>query len=81
MSLNFQNFINTQAFNSKMNDFQDLDHLDGVSISAVCANLYGKPRDDLAMFYFRDGANHSSVYTTIKNSFRKYKVELEQYKK
>ncbi|MDA9063199.1 bifunctional glutamate N-acetyltransferase/amino-acid acetyltransferase ArgJ, partial [Candidatus Pelagibacter sp.] len=49
-----------------MSDFQDLDHIDGVSISAVCANLYNKPRDDLVMFYFRDGANYASVYTQSK---------------
>jgi len=66
MPLNIKNFINIQAFNSKMNDFQDLEHIDGVSISAVCANLYNKPRDDLVMFYFRDGANYASVYTQSK---------------
>ena len=66
MSLNIKNFMNLQAFNSKMNDFQDLEHIDGVSISAVCANLYNKPRDDLVMFYFRDGANYASVYTQSK---------------
>jgi len=66
MLLNLKNFINTQTFNSKMNDFQDLEHIDGVSISAVCANLYAKPRDDLVMFYFRDGANYASVYTQSK---------------
>jgi len=49
-----------------MNDFQDLDHLDGVSISTTCANLYVTPRDDLVMFYFRDGANYASVYTQSK---------------
>ena len=63
MPFNLKNFINSQALKSKMNDFQDLDHIDGVSISVVCANLYNKPRDDLVMFYFRDGANHASVYT------------------
>ena len=49
-----------------MNDFQDLNHIEGVSISTICANLYNKPRDDLVMFYFRDGANHASVYTQSK---------------
>tara|TARA_B100000795_G_scaffold61461_1_gene41248 strand:- start:105 stop:1355 length:1251 start_codon:yes stop_codon:yes gene_type:complete len=49
-----------------MTDFQDLDHIDGVSISTVCAQLYSKPRDDLVMFYFRDGANYASVYTQSK---------------
>ena len=66
MPLNIKNFINMESFNSKMNDFQDLEHIDGVSISAVCANLYNKPRDDLVMFYFRDGANYASVYTQSK---------------
>ena len=58
--------MDTQALKSKMQDFQDLEHIDGVSISTVCANLYSKPRDDLVMFYFRDGANYASVYTQSK---------------
>ena len=66
MPLNLKNFINSQASKSKMNDFQDLDHLEGVSMSTICANLYDKPRDDLVMFYFRDGANYASVYTQSK---------------
>ena len=66
MAINITNFINSQASRSKMNDFQDLDHIDGVSISTVSANLYNNPRDDLVMFYFRDGANHASVYTKSK---------------
>ena len=66
MPINLKNFINSYALKSKMNDFQDLDHIDGVSISTVCANLYDKPRDDLVMFYFRDGANYASVYTQSK---------------
>jgi len=66
MTLNFKNFVNDQTFNSKMRDFQDLEYIEGISISTVCANLYGKPRDDLVMFYFRDGANYASVYTKSK---------------
>ena len=49
-----------------MGDFQDLDHLDGVSISTTTANLYGNYRDDLVLFYFRKGATHASVYTQSK---------------
>jgi glutamate N-acetyltransferase/amino-acid N-acetyltransferase len=64
--INLKNFINSQASKSIMNDFQDLDHIDGVSISTVSANLYNNSRDDLVMFYFRDGANHASVYTKSK---------------
>ena len=66
MAINLKNFINSQISKSKMNDFQDLEHIDGVSISTVSANLYKVPRDDLVMFYFRDGANHASVYTQSK---------------
>jgi len=66
MPINYKNFINSQTSKSKMNDFQDLDHIDGVSISAVSANLYKTSRDDLVMFYFRDGANYASVYTKSK---------------
>ena len=46
-----------------MRDFQDLDHIDGISISTTSANLYNSKRDDLVMFYFREGANFASVYT------------------
>ena len=66
MAINLKNFINSQSTKSKLNDFQDLKHIDGVSISTVSANLYKIPRDDLVMFYFRDGANHASVYTQSK---------------
>ena len=66
MPINLKNFINSQSSKSKMNEFQDLEHIDGISISTVCANLYNDPRDDLVMFYFRDGANYSSVYTKSK---------------
>ena len=66
MPINLKNFINSQVFKSKMNDFQDLEHIDGVGISTVSANLYNNNRDDLVMFYFRDGANYASVYTKSK---------------
>ena len=49
-----------------MGDYQNLDHIDGVAISSVSANLYNTSRDDLVMFYFRDGASHASVYTQSK---------------
>ena len=62
----FINLKNSHVSKSKMNDFQDLDHIDGVSISTICANLYKSPRDDLVLFYFRDGANYASVYTQSK---------------
>ena len=66
MTINLKNFLNSQTTGLKMNNFQDLDHIEGVSISTICANLYNKSRDDLVMFYFRDGANYASVYTQSK---------------
>ena len=66
MTINFKDLIYPKVSRLKMNDFQDLDHIEGVSISITCANLYKKPRDDLVMFYFRDGANYASVYTQSK---------------
>ena len=59
-------------------EFQDLDHIDGLSISAVSANLYQSPRDDLVMFYFRDGANYASVYTQSKIVSENIKWNLKQ---
>ena len=59
-------------------EFQDLDHINGVSISTVCANLYENTRDDLVMFYFRDGANHASVYTQSKIVSENIKWNLDK---
>ena len=66
MAINLSNFFNSRNKKSKMADFQDLEHMDGVSLSTVSANLYNDSRDDLVMFYFRDGANYASVYTQSK---------------
>ena len=59
-------------------EFQDLDHIDGVSIYTICANLYNSTRDDLVMFYFRDGANYASVYTQSKIISENIKWNLNQ---
>ncbi len=66
MDFNFNKFLDYRKKNSKLGHFQDLDHLDGLSISTTRANLYNKKRDDLVMFYFRKGANYASVYTQSK---------------
>ena len=63
MAINLNNLFNSITKNSKMGDFQDLEHIDGLSISTTSANLYSKQRDDLVLFYFRKGANYASVYT------------------
>ena len=66
MAINLSNFLVSKKDRSKMADFQDLDHLDGLSISVTCANLYNNSRDDLVLFYFRNGAEHASLYTKSK---------------
>ena len=78
MGINLSNFFTSKTKNKKMNEFQDLDHIDGVSISTVSANLYNNNRDNLVMFYFRDGANYASVYTQSKIISENIRWNLKQ---
>ncbi len=78
MGINFTNFLSSKSKNKRMMEFQDLDHIDGLSISTVSAELYKEPRDDLVMFYFRDGANFASVYTQSKIISENIKWNLSQ---
>jgi len=66
MTLNLKNLLNPKVKMSKMGEFQELQPIQGLEISAVSADLYGDGRDDLTLFYFREGANFASVYTTSK---------------
>ena len=77
MGINLTNFLSSKSKNKRMMEFQDLDHIDGVSISTICADLYNSTRDDLVMFYFREGANHASVYTQSKILSENIKWNLE----
>ena len=78
MGINLSNFLVSKSKNRKMGQYQDLDHLDGLSVSSASANLYNSNRDDLAMFYFRDGANFASVYTQSKILSENIKWNLNQ---
>ena len=40
MAIHLSNFFSSKNRKSKMGDFQNLEHLDGVSISTISANLY-----------------------------------------
>ena len=64
MTLNLKNFLNPKIKMSKMGEFQELQPIEGLELSAVSADLYGDGRDDLTLFYFKDGANFAGVYTT-----------------
>ena len=78
MGINLTNFLSSQSKNKRMMESQDLDHIDGLSISSISADLYKNQRDDLVMFYFRDGANHASVYTQSKIISENIKWNLNQ---
>ena len=63
MTINLKNLLNPNKKISKMGDFQELKRIEGLSISAVSADLYGDGRDDLSLFYFKDGAKFAALYT------------------
>tara|TARA_B100001559_G_scaffold292686_1_gene273204 strand:+ start:312 stop:1622 length:1311 start_codon:yes stop_codon:yes gene_type:complete len=64
MTINLKNFLSDKSKLSKMGEFQDLKPLDGLEVSSISADLYNNGRDDLALFYFREGANYATLYTT-----------------
>jgi len=66
MTLNLKNFLNPKIKMSKMGEFQELQHIEGLKISSISADLYGDGRDDLSLFYFQDRANFAAIYTASK---------------
>ena len=66
MTINIKNLFSYGKRITKMGDFQEVHHIDGLQVSSVSANLYKKEREDLSLFYFPKGANHAVAYT--KNS-------------
>ena len=64
MTINLKNFLADKSKLSKMGEFQDLKPLDGLEVSSISADLYDNGRDDIALFYFREGANYATLCTT-----------------
>ncbi len=64
MTINLKNFLNDKRKMSKMGEFQELKTIDGLEISSVSADLYQNGRDDVTLFYFKEGANYASLQTT-----------------
>ena len=64
MTINLKNFLSDKTKLSKMGEFQDLKPLDGLEVSSISADLYDNGRDDLALFYFKEGANYATLTTT-----------------
>ena len=46
-----------------MGEFQDMKPIDGLELSSVSADLYDNGRDDLTLFYFKDGASYATMNT------------------
>ena len=63
MKINIKNLFGTTKKRSKMGDFQELKHIEGLQVSSVSANLYKDEREDLSLFYFPEGANYAVAYT------------------
>jgi len=49
MTVNLKNFLNPRIKMSKMGEFQELQHIEGLEISSISADLYGDGRDDLSL--------------------------------
>ena len=64
MTINIKNFLRDKSKLAKMKEFQNLKQIEGLEMSAVSADLYNNGRDDISLFYFKDGANYASVTTT-----------------
>jgi len=64
MTINIKNFLSDKNKLSKMGEFQSLKQIDGLEMSSLSADLYNDGRDDLALFYFSNGANYATLTTT-----------------
>ena len=63
MTINLKNFLKIGKKTSKIGDFQELKHIEGLQVSSVSADLYRNGREDLSLFYFPEGSNYAVAYT------------------
>ena len=63
MTINLKNFLTTNKKISKMGEFQEIKHIEGLQVSSVSADLYKNGRDDISLFYFKEGTNYAVSYT------------------
>ena len=61
--MDINNLFGSSKKISKMGDFQEIKHIEGLQISSVSAGLYKSGREDLSLFYFPHGANYAVAYT------------------
>ena len=53
---------------SKMGEYQELQPIDGLQISAISADLYSDGRDDCTLFFFEEGANFDGMCNMLKSN-------------
>ena len=63
MTINLKNFLTPNKKISKMGEFQEIKHIEGLQVSSVSADLYKNGRDDISLFYFKEGSNYAVAYT------------------
>ena len=81
MTINLKNFLNDKRKMSKMGEFQELKQIEGLEISSVSADLYGNGRDDVSLFYFKEGANYATMQTTNSITSESLKWNTKSNKK
>ena len=81
MTINIKNFLKDNSKLSKMGEFQNLKHIEGLEMSAVSADLYGNGRDDISLFYFKNGANYATLTTTSSIISESLSWNLNSHKK
>ena len=81
MTINIKNFLNDKSKLSKMGEFQNLKQIEGLEMSSVSADLYVGGRDDLSLFYFKNGANYATVITTNSITSETINWNINSHKK
>ena len=53
MTINLKNFLTPNKKISKMGEFQEIKHIEGLQVSSVSADLYKNGRDDISLFILK----------------------------
>ena len=80
MGINLTNFLSSKSKSKRMMEFQDLDHIDGVSISQS-VQTYIIIQEMIWLCFISEMVQIMLQYTQSKNHIRKYKMEFKQQSK
>ena len=78
MAINFTNFLYSQNKKSKMGDFQDLEHIDGLSISSTCANHYNHSNWNLCIDIIENTLNNIYKNAAIPLCINGMIIEIQE---